>query len=557
MLMPAPRQLVREVVARQLPRLDDHLDRQGRSLSSWQRRSLARLATCCDPVEGFALLRCPDCDRHRIVPFTCGVRGVCGTCAGRSMSSRAARWVDGLFPHGVPVRQGVLTVPWPRRFLLARWPDLTREVIRVVLGVLLSWYAERGEAVAGRRARSGAVTVIQRFSSSLSLNVHLHILAIDAACVEEPDGTVRWHRVPPPRTEEVRAVAAAIFVAVEALLGRRGFPADDAEELDDDDLTPLLDAAAGGRTALGLRAGRRTRSQRLLPGRAWRRPPRCAEVGGYNLHANVVVLRRDALERLCRYVNRPVLARSRLTRREDGLLQLTLRRPWANGDHLVPVLRAGAGRASDGVAAPTPGESGLLPWRAGAPLQAPCSRGPGPGARAVPRGAAYPRSPASDRPLDAMGRPSLSRVRTRRLRLPVRGNAGAPRRRAAPGHHRRPREPPALGSGPSVVPEVLAPPATRAPPTASHPPVLTRPSCRRGLVRAAHPIRGCTPRGSSVPRVASGASPATRCCSDSREGGTRTNDGCPPRRGVLPGPPKKLTCPEIRLVSGISANRLV
>ena len=49
---------------------------------------------------------------------------------------------------------------------------------------------------------------------------------------------------------------------------------------------------------------------------------------GYNLHAAVVIGRgnREGLERLCRYVLRPPLARTRLHRRGDGLLVLTLRK---------------------------------------------------------------------------------------------------------------------------------------------------------------------------------------------------------------------------------------
>jgi hypothetical protein len=45
------------------------------------------------------------------------------------MSARAARWVDHLFPR-VAVRQWVLTVPWPRRWDLARHPVWTRGVLR-------------------------------------------------------------------------------------------------------------------------------------------------------------------------------------------------------------------------------------------------------------------------------------------------------------------------------------------------------------------------------------------------------------------------------------------
>ena len=40
---------------------------------------------------------------------------------------------------------------------------------------------------------------------------------------------------------------------------------------------------------------------------------------------------RDALERLCRYVNRPAVAMSRLERRPDGLIACQLRRAYTDG----------------------------------------------------------------------------------------------------------------------------------------------------------------------------------------------------------------------------------
>ena len=332
MPLAVPTDLVREIVARQLPILEDHLEEVGRSLLGWQRTALNRLSHCCEPQEGFALLRCADCDQSRVVPFTCAVRGVCGTCGGRTMSSRAAAWVDSLFPKEVSVRQWVLTVPWPRRFLLARHPGLTREVLSTALEVIFGWYSARCEAQTGRPGETGSVTVIQRFSSSLALNVHFHILAVDAACVEQEDGTVLWHSVGPLTTEDVESLVTEVAARVEAMLARRGYPADEPtteEELDD--TTPLLDAAAAGRAALGVRAGRRTRRNKPLPSRPWSPSERCAEASGYNLHAGVVVRERDALERLCRYVNRPIFSKERLTLRDDGIVQLTLRRPWADG----------------------------------------------------------------------------------------------------------------------------------------------------------------------------------------------------------------------------------
>jgi hypothetical protein len=49
-------------------------------------------------------------------------------------------------------------------------------------------------------ARTGAVTLIQRFGSALNLNVHFHVLFLDGVCVEHraaqnigwADGCARW-----------------------------------------------------------------------------------------------------------------------------------------------------------------------------------------------------------------------------------------------------------------------------------------------------------------------------------------------------------------------------
>ena len=74
--------------------------------------------------------------------------------------------------------------------------------------------------------------------------------------------------------------------------------------------------AASVPAAASLRLG-----QRLHPGPA------------EDLHAAVVIGQgnRDWRERLCRYVLRPPLAKTRRERRGDGVWTLTLRRPYANG----------------------------------------------------------------------------------------------------------------------------------------------------------------------------------------------------------------------------------
>jgi len=61
---------------------------------------------------------------------------------------------------------------------------------------------------------------------------------------------------------------------------------------------------------------------------------RCAEVAGFNVHANVRVgsNARDGLEHLCRYLARPPIANDRLQELPDGRLALRFKQPWRDGD---------------------------------------------------------------------------------------------------------------------------------------------------------------------------------------------------------------------------------
>ena len=161
-------------------------------------------------------------------------------------------------------------------------------------------------------------------------------LALDGVFVAGCDGAPpRWVRVAAPSTEEVQQFVLVLSESIEVWLDRQGFGHDDPveEDLDDDPGAPLLAAAVAGRVAHGKRAGAKVRRLRQAHTRPFRLPPRCGESGGYNLHAGVVIAARDreGLERLCRYVLRPPLARTRMARRPDGLWVLTLRKPYSDG----------------------------------------------------------------------------------------------------------------------------------------------------------------------------------------------------------------------------------
>ena len=308
-----------------LPDLRHALDQAGRSLPGFVWRSLERLVDCGDVENGFAWLVCEGCPHHRLVPFSCKGRGICPRCGGRRMSDLAARWVDEVLPH-VPVRQWVLTVPWHRRWLLSRNPDLAKGVLGIALRVLFRFYGDRAREL-GVVGRTGSITVAQRFGSSLNLNLHFHSLLLDG--VYDADGV--FHRLPPPTTDEVGALVDVIAFRVERWLCRKGYGPEEPDEQDPDDALALVQAASlAGRTNLGRRKVRRVQTH---GGREYAMPPRCAGCDGFTLHGGTAVGEhdREGLERLCRYVARPALGAGRLQQRPDGTVRLELKTPWADG----------------------------------------------------------------------------------------------------------------------------------------------------------------------------------------------------------------------------------
>ena len=98
------------------------------------------------------------------------------------------------------------------------------------------------------------------------------------------------------------------------LLERLGQSGADGEQdrlfRDDPWLSGLYAASVSGRVATGTRAGRRVQTAGVERNSEEESPasgPRCANVAGFSVHANVAIRehRRDALERLCRDMCRP------------------------------------------------------------------------------------------------------------------------------------------------------------------------------------------------------------------------------------------------------------
>ena len=81
--------------------------------------------------------------------------------------------------------------------------------------------AGRAAQEGGLGAKSGAVTAVQRTSSDLRLNPHLHMIALDGTWCEK-DGELAWEGLGHLRTSEVGEVLERLVRRMERHLRRSG-----------------------------------------------------------------------------------------------------------------------------------------------------------------------------------------------------------------------------------------------------------------------------------------------------------------------------------------------
>ena len=104
-------------------------------------------------------------------------------------------------------------------------------------------------------------------------------------------------------------------------------------------LRPLQVAACTYRIAFGPRARQKVLTvQGVMPRDADVKQTLCADSNGFSLHAAVRCGAddRQALEQLCRYINRPALPNERVQTNAAGQIELKLKTAWRDGTtHLV------------------------------------------------------------------------------------------------------------------------------------------------------------------------------------------------------------------------------
>jgi hypothetical protein len=336
--------LLYQVIAEELESFVTNARERGEPVARFVERELRTYLECGVLAHGFLRVHCDDCGHDRLVAFSCKGRGFCPSCGGRRMADTAAHLVDRVLPE-VPVRQWVLTLPYPLRFRCAWDSRLTSDVLRAFLRALFADQRRRArQHLAIQTGRCASVTFIQRFGSALNLTPHFHSLVLDGVYQGPAHSLGPFLPLPPPTTEDVARVMAGTARRVMRLLEKRGLDRPDVSRASEDALlTTLMAASVRSRIATGQEAGQRWRrlGDRVEPlepglgdGQANSDPPaRCVREGGMSLHADVSVPARDRnrLERLCRYVARPPLALERLESLENGLLSYRLKARWRDG----------------------------------------------------------------------------------------------------------------------------------------------------------------------------------------------------------------------------------
>jgi len=258
------------------------------------------------------------------------------------MVESAAHLVDHVFPE-VPVRQWVFTFPIPLRFLFANDPQALSAVLAVVQRAISTFLVRHSGLTVSSGARTGAVTLIQRFGSALNLNVHLHMLFLDGAY---RFSTTRptFHRARPPAGEELNDLLDTLSRRIVRVLERRGLLIADPECLQLDiepnsSLDHLQAASINYRIAIGPHAGRKALTLYSVPPlEEASSNPLLARRSGFSLHAATVceAWQRSRLERLCRYITRPPIATKRLSVDDRGRVVYRCKHPFRDGStHIV------------------------------------------------------------------------------------------------------------------------------------------------------------------------------------------------------------------------------
>ena len=148
----------------------------------------------------------------------------------------------------------MLSLPIPLRLLLARNPTELSKVMAIIHRAISTHIVNKA-GFTNKQAKTGAVTLIQRFGSALNLNIHFHMLFLEGAISERPWGGTTFTRIKAPSHGEMVELVHTISQRIARYLEKVGLVERDMENsflnlpIDDEDsllqLQGLLAGPAG------------------------------------------------------------------------------------------------------------------------------------------------------------------------------------------------------------------------------------------------------------------------------------------------------------------------
>mgnify|MGYP001813486790 CR=1 FL=1 len=179
----------------------DQMSARGTPLPEYVQREFEDYLRCGRLEYGFLRVKCESCHAEHLVAFSCKRRGFCPSCGARRMAETAALLVDEILSRQ-PLRQWMLSVPYPLCFLFACRPDVMGRVLAIMHRAIATHLIHKA-GFTRRTACTGAVTQVERFGSALNLNINFHVLFLDGVYTEGAGGSLRFHPVAAPTGEEL------------------------------------------------------------------------------------------------------------------------------------------------------------------------------------------------------------------------------------------------------------------------------------------------------------------------------------------------------------------
>ncbi len=136
------RTLLYALVQAHYPDFIARLEAEDRPLPEYVREEFETYLRCGVLEHGFLRVVCEHCRAERLVAYSCKKRGLCPSCGARRMAESARHLVDEVFGPR-PVRQWVLSFPYPLRFLFASKPEAIGPVLGIVHRVIAGWLADQ------------------------------------------------------------------------------------------------------------------------------------------------------------------------------------------------------------------------------------------------------------------------------------------------------------------------------------------------------------------------------------------------------------------------------